>query len=55
MPDRRMIDQRPKVANQRRRVGDWESDTLEGRKGSGFIATHVDRKSRYTVAVKVSG
>lgn len=53
MPDRRMIDQRPKVANERRRIGDWESDTLEGRKGSGFIATHVDRKSRYTVAVKV--
>jgi IS30 family transposase len=54
MPDRRMIDQRPKVTNRRRRIGDWESDTLEGRKGSGFIATHVDRKSRYTAAVKVS-
>ena len=54
MPDRRMIDQRPKVANQRRRIGDWEGDTVEGRKGSGLIATHVDRKSRYTVAVKVA-
>jgi len=54
MPDRRMIDQRPKVANQRRRIGDWEGDTVEGRKGSGLIATHVDRKSRYTVGVKVS-
>ncbi len=54
IPDRRMIDQRPKVANQRRRIGDWESDTVEGRKGSGFIATQVDRKSRYTVAVKVA-
>jgi len=54
MPDRRIIDQRPKVANQRRRIGDWEGDTVEGRKGSGLIATHVDRKSRYTVAVKVS-
>jgi IS30 family transposase len=54
MPDRRMIDQRPEVANQRRRIGDWEGDTVEGRKGSGLIATHVDRKSRYTVAVKVA-
>lgn len=54
MPDRRMIDQRPKAANQRRRIGDWEGDTVEGRKGSGLIATHVDRKSRYTVAVKVA-
>jgi IS30 family transposase len=54
LPDRRMIDARPKVANERRRLGDWESDTVEGRKGSGFIATHVDRKSRYTVAIKVA-
>jgi IS30 family transposase len=54
MPDRRMIDERPKVVNERSRIGDWESDTVEGRKGSGFIATHVERKSRYTVAVKVA-
>jgi transposase, IS30 family len=53
MPDRRMIDKRPKVVNERRRIGDWESDTVEGSKGSGFIVTHVDRKSRYLVAVKV--
>jgi len=50
IPDRRMIDERPKAVNERKRIGDWESDTVEGRKGSGFIATHVERKSRYTVA-----
>jgi len=54
MPDRRMIDQRPKVVEDRKRVGDWEGDTVEGCKGSGFIATHVERKARYTVAVKVA-
>jgi IS30 family transposase len=54
MPDRRMIDKRPKVINERKRIGDWEGDTVEGRKGSGFIATHVERKTRYTVAVKVA-
>jgi transposase, IS30 family len=27
---------------------------LRAGKGSGFIATHVERKSRYTVAVKVA-
>jgi IS30 family transposase len=53
IPDRRMIDERPKVVNERKRIGDWEGDTVEGRKGSGFIATHVERKSRYTVALKV--
>ena len=54
MPDRRMIDERPDVVNDRSRIGDWESDTVEGRKASGFIATHVERKSRYTVAAKTS-
>ncbi len=42
------------MANQRQQIGDWEGDTVEGRKGSGLIAPPVDRKSRYTVAVKVS-
>jgi IS30 family transposase len=51
---RRMIDRRPKVVEARRRIGDWESDTVEGGKGLGLLATHVERKSRYTVAVKVS-
>jgi IS30 family transposase len=54
MPNRRMIDERPKVVNERKRIGDWEGDTIEGSKGSGFIATHVERKTRYTVAVKVA-
>ena len=54
IPDRRMIDRRPALVEQRRRIGDWEGDTVEGHKGSGFIATHVERKSRYTVAVKVA-
>jgi transposase, IS30 family len=53
MPHRRMIDRRPRIVNERKRIGDWESDTLEGRKSSGLLATHVERKSRYTVAVKV--
>jgi IS30 family transposase len=54
MPNRRMIDERPKVVNERKRIGDWEGDTIEGSKGSGFIATHVERKTRYTVAVKMA-
>ena len=45
-------DERPQIVNERKRIGDRESDTVEGRKGSGFIATHVDRKARYTAAVK---
>jgi transposase, IS30 family len=32
----------------------WEGDTLEGTKGSGAIASHVERKSRYLVATKLA-
>lgn len=53
IPGRRMIDKRPKIVNERKRIGDWEGDTLEGRKGSSLFATYVERKSRYTEAVKV--
>jgi IS30 family transposase len=53
MLNRRMIDKRAKIVNERRRIGDWESDTVEGRKSGGSLATHVERKGRYTVAVKL--
>ena len=33
--------------------GDWEADTLEGAKGRGGIASHVERKSRYLVTAKL--
>lgn len=47
IPGRVGIEERPAVANSRGRFGDWESDTVEGAKGRGLIATHVERKSRY--------
>jgi IS30 family transposase len=37
----------------RERFGDWEGDTMEGGKGSGGIATHVERKCRYLLAAKL--
>jgi transposase, IS30 family len=48
IPDRVGIERRPGCVDQRRRFGDWEADTVEGAKGTGLIATHVERKSRYT-------
>ena len=33
------IDQRPLIVEQRRRFGDWESDTVEGGKSKGALAT----------------
>lgn len=41
------IQERPAEANQRLKIGHWESDTVRGSYNSGCIATHVDRKSRY--------
>ncbi|MCJ7615957.1 MAG: IS30 family transposase [Desulfobacterales bacterium] len=48
------ISVRPEVVETRERFGDWEGDTVEGAKGSGGIASHVERKSRYLVAAKLS-
>jgi IS30 family transposase len=53
IPDRRLIDQRPKVVNERKRIGDWESDTVVGKGRGSYIASHVERKSRYTVIAKM--
>ncbi len=48
------IEQRPAVVAGRSRFGDWESDTLEGAKGRGALATHVERKSRYLLAARLA-
>ena len=44
-----MIDQRPKVVDERMRLGDWEMDTVIGRPGGPVLVTMVERFSRYTV------
>jgi IS30 family transposase len=54
LPGRVGIEQRPALVAQRARFGDWEGDTIEGRKGSGVIATYVERKSGYLLAVKLA-
>jgi transposase, IS30 family len=48
LPNRRSIDQRPALANQRRRLGDWEADTMVGHGSRAGLLTLVDRKSRLT-------
>ena len=47
------IDNRPEVIEQRLRLGDFEGDTVLGPPGTGGLATLVDRKSRYTIIVKI--
>jgi transposase, IS30 family len=51
--DRKCITERPQVVDSRERYGDWEGDTIEGKKKSGFIATILERKSRFLIATKL--
>jgi transposase, IS30 family len=44
---------RPAAANERRRLGDWEGDTVVSRRRKGGVVTLVDRCSRYTLIEKV--
>lgn len=50
---RAIIANRPAAINQRRRIGDFEGDTVLGPAGSGGLVTLVDRRSRYTILTKI--
>lgn len=47
IPNRKWIDDRPQIVEDRSRLGDWEADTIVGKGRKGAIVTLVDRKSRY--------
>lgn len=49
------IDDRPKVVDDKNRVGDWEIDTVIGKGHSGALVTVVERKTLYTLIAKVNG
>ncbi len=51
--DAARIRNRPEVIEQRLRLGDFEGDTVLGPPGTGGLATLVDRKSRFTIIVKI--
>lgn len=48
------IRDRPKSVENRTQIGHWESDTVRGAKLSGSLATHVEKKSRFLVVVKIA-
>ena len=54
IPGRISISERPSIVDTRERFGDWEGDTMEGKKSTGYMATHVERKSRYLIAAKLT-
>ena len=53
LPNRRSIDERPIIVEERSRIGDWESDTIIGKGHKQAMVTIVDRKSRFLLMQKV--
>lgn len=53
IPDKRPISERPKAVDNREDIGHWEGDTVVGKSHGSFVATHVERKSRYLLVGKV--
>jgi IS30 family transposase len=49
------IDERPEVVDRRNRLGDWEGDTIIGKGRKSAMLTMVERKSLFTVIVKLEG
>lgn len=47
------IDERPRVVDNRPRIGDWEIDTVIGKGHSGALVTIVERKMKFTVSAQV--
>ena len=51
--DREDIDKRPKSVLNRKRVGHWEGDLINGLNGTGHIVTLVERMTRQTLFCRV--
>ncbi|MBA2440640.1 MAG: IS30 family transposase [Thermoleophilaceae bacterium] len=53
MPNCRSIEERPRIVDQRKRVGDWEADTIIGQNHQQAILSLVERKSKLCLLKKV--
>lgn len=47
------IDDRPSIVAEKKRIGDWEIDTVIGKNHQGALVTIVDRVSKFTLIKKV--
>jgi len=50
IPDRVDIEERPEIANNRERLGDWEADTIIGKNHKGAVVTLDERVSKLRLA-----
>jgi len=51
--DRVSISKRPKVVDKKKRVGDWEGDSVVSRNNSTSLVTLVERKTKFTLIGRV--
>ncbi|QFT56874.1 Integrase core domain protein [Microbulbifer sp. THAF38] len=47
------IDDRPAVVDRMNRIGDWEGDTVIGKGHDGALLTMIERKTLFTVIVRL--
>ncbi len=52
LPNTTSIELRPPIVNERRRLGDWEVDTLLGQRSGPVLVTLTERKSRLTLLAR---
>lgn len=55
IPGRIDISSRPKIVDKKKRIGDWEIDTVLGKGQKASIVSIVDRKSKYAILRHVVG
>jgi len=48
------IDERPAIVDRKSRLGDWEGDTIIGRRHQGALVSLVERKSSFTLIEKLA-
>ena len=53
IPNRKSIEERPAIVEARKRIGDFEADTIIGKKHKQAILSLVDRKSGFVMLKKV--
>jgi len=54
IPNKRSIEDRPSIVEEKNRIGDWEIDLIIGKNHKQALVTAVDRKSKFTLIQKVS-
>nr|WP_221896096.1 IS30 family transposase [Bathymodiolus japonicus methanotrophic gill symbiont] len=55
IPNRVDIDERPEEVNNRKRIGDWEADTIIGKNHKGAIVTLDERVSKLRLTFPLAG